>query len=355
MSRLNRQSKAIGLDISDLTIRAIQLSGHEGNAEIVGLAERDIDSGLIHDGEIRSASEFATQIKELIGHPQIGKFSSTDIVASLPESKSFLKVIDVPIVTDNERAAAISAAAAQHVPYSSNELVMDWQRLPHHPSSGESQTYLVGAIPREIVASYQTAIEEAGFRPVTLEIESAAIVRSLFSERQSPTAATIVLDIGLDRTTMIVYDYGTIELTSSERTIGGRGMTELIAKNLRLTWDEAEDAKRYCGLDPDRGKGVVRDALLPSIETIVTSIQRTTDYYRSQFVHSRPIESIIIVGGGANLRHLTSVLAERLQVATSLGNPRIKLNQKKSLIKAERLLSYPTVIGLGLRGLSPTI
>lgn len=343
---------ALGLDISDLTIRAIELGGNANAAMVTAFSERALESGIIEDGEIRSPSELAVQIRELIAHPARGKFTTQHVVASLPESKSYLKVVDLPLVSGENVLTDVQAAISQHVPFPFSDLVVDWEHIPQQQTSGEMQKNLIGAVPRDIVHGYMTAVEEAGYHPVALEIESLAIVRAVHNERSRMQSAMILLDIGLDRTTVILYDYGSVQMTSNERTISGRQMTELVSKELRLTWDEAEDAKRYCGLDPERGKGAVRTALQPSIDTIVQTIQRTISFYLDHVVHARPVEIVRICGGGANLRYLTNILTEQLKITTEVADPLLHLDHKHHPFSTASLMSYPTVIGLGLRGLA---
>ena len=66
----------------------------------------------------------------------------------------------------------------RHIPYSMDEIYFDWQLLNVFDKKGENDI-LAGAAPIQTVDTYLSALKSAGLIPVVLEIEAAAIMRSL--------------------------------------------------------------------------------------------------------------------------------------------------------------------------------
>ena len=62
------------------------------------------------------------------------------------------------------------------------------------------------------------------------------------------------------------------------------------------------------------------ESLLPSMAAIRDEIQLRIEYWNDKNGEDRKIDQVIICGGSANLRGVTTYLSETLGVDTSLGN-----------------------------------
>jgi len=102
--------------------------------------------------------------------------------------------------------------------------------------------------------------------------------------------------------------------------------------------------------------------MIPPLTDLVEQIKTHLDYWRSHEKRDRlrhngkELEKILLCGGGANLKGLVEFLASQLKMTVQLGNPWVNIF-KKPLKKVPGLslkesLSYPTTLGLALRGIN---
>ena len=95
----------------------------------------------------------------------------------------------------------------------------------------------------------------AGIVPVVLEPESAALCRSALDVQPAP-GSHLIIDLGATRTGIIIAETDLVAYSSTVN-LSGIGLTQVLQTKLGLNAEEAEQAKRICGLVPKRGKGAV--------------------------------------------------------------------------------------------------
>ncbi|MFA6215699.1 MAG: type IV pilus assembly protein PilM [Patescibacteria group bacterium] len=334
-----------GLDISDRALRLVQLKKSGNKIILASYNALEIPADVIAGGEIKQEEKLAELIKKLVKTANGKKIKTKNTVTVLPETKTFIKVIDVPSVgNDEELAEIIKEEIKNHIPLSSDEIYLDWQILAKQ--SGSTKV-LIGAAPKYIVDSYFSVIEKSGLVPYALEIESAAIVRSLFAKDDK--TAKIIVDFGAVRTGLIIYSQKAIPFTIT-LPISGNKITDTIATTLKLDPLKAEKAKIVCGLDPKKCEGALLKILLKPIQSIADQIKKAIIFYKSNFSINNEISEVILCGGGANFSNIDKILAEKLNLTVKIGNPLTNIAKTKKIkIPPDKILSYTTAIGLALR------
>jgi len=122
-----------------------------------------------------------------------------------------------------------------------------------------------------------------------------------------------LIDIGAQKTNINIMQ-GRLSCFTREVYIGGEDMTEDVAKQLGLTPQEAEVAKR----DEDRQSEVL-EAVGPTLDDLVNEIFLSFDYFENQF--DTGIEAVYISGGGSRLAGLKDVLNDTLGRRVSQWDP----------------------------------
>lgn len=366
-----KSSLPIGIDISDLTLKAAQIHMDGDSLFLQGLARLSQGEGVVKDGEIQDMEAFSRNIKELTSKPLYGTFSGKNAVICLPEPKTFIKLISVE-KSINSLQSVIGPEIERHIPYAIGEVYYDWQTI------SEDQEYrhiLIGVSPRQIVDQYINAFSRSGLRLSALEIEPQAVARCLLAEELEKPEPTKnfsygIVDIGAKRTNMFIYSNYSI-INSFSLPISGEESTELIAKELEITKSQAEKAKLICGLDESKAQGIIKDILSEMINNLNRKITEIIRYYSTHYAQNPALEKIIICGGGAYIKGIEGIIAEKQGIKTEIGDVLCNLNDKKDKLKtvftethnlelngSEKNLSveqdlslrYTTAIGLALRG-----
>ncbi|MFA6254733.1 MAG: type IV pilus assembly protein PilM [Patescibacteria group bacterium] len=337
-----------GLDISQNCVRLIQLKRKNKDFSIKSFNEVRLADGTIVNGEIKNQDKMTEAVKKLVKTVQGDKIKTKNLVAVLPEPKTFIKVIEIVIKNEKDNITKlVQEEIKNHIPLEAEDIYFDWQIL----SQNNNQTkIIVAAIPKVISDSYFDTLTKAGFIPIALEVEAIAIARALIKEKEEdPKKAKIIIDFGATRTSLIIYDHKAVQFTVS-LPISGDKITETISNTLSLDAQKAEEAKIVCGLDQKKCEGAIFKILVASINNLADQIKKSIIFYKTNFVDSNDIAGIIICGGGANLSQIDKILTEALQIPTAIANPLINLGKQKGLnMPADKLLSYATAIGLALR------
>ena len=370
----NKSSLPIGIDISDLSIKLVQLNKSRDKIDLLALGKTKIPAGMIENGVISNFEGVADLIKKMVNKPVYGSISGNDVVACLPETKTYLKLIKIEH-SPNKLTEIIGAEIEKNIPISISDIYYDWQII----TSDNSHSYvLVGAAPRNLVNSYIKLLNISKLQISALEIEAAAISRTLLAE-ESPKFHSdhsrnyAIIDIGAKRTSMIIYAQNTIVMTIS-MPISGEAITKKIAETLEIKNDQAEKAKIICGLDKTKAQGIIRDILSEMIGSLTKKISAALEYYNSQYSKLGPVSNILICGGGSNVNDLANIIHDKIGIETSTGNilTNINFDEEKlkkiftekhninlKIFKAKRSktvsieqntsLTYTTAVGLGLR------
>lgn len=330
----NNSTYPVGLDISDLSIKLIQLYKTRDKIKIQALGKLNLPAGIIVNGVVKNKPELIKAIKKIISSPDYGHVSSEEVVVCLPESKTFIKRIEIP-KSPNNLAEIIGAEIEKQVPMSINEIYYDYQITDDLP---DKYNILIGAAPKEIVDQYTQLLDEAKLSVAAMEIEPTAICRCLLKEETpKPKDSTSkeknqlklnygIIDIGASHTCMTFYAGNTIVFSMSV-PISGEVITAEIASQLEITPEQAEKAKIICGLDETKANGVIKKVLDETIKKLTEKIREAIDFYENYYQDSGKLNKIILCGGGANVANLKKVIAEAFSVEVTVADALVNLNE----------------------------
>jgi len=348
------ESQSFGLDISDLSLKIIKLEKTGEGLRLSSFGETRIPPGIIEGGEVKKAENLAEIIKKSLKQVEGKRIKTKYVVSSLPEEKSFLDILQIPIMKEEEIENAVRFEAENHIPLKLDEVYFDFEKIQPVSKQKKYQEILIAATPKDIVDPYFKALEQAGLRPLALEIESLAIVRALI-KKDALTGPLLIIDFGETRTSFIIFSGKSLRFTSTI-PISSQYLTESISKSLKVSPKKAEKLKRDEGLE---GEKEIFEAMIPALTDLAEQIKIYLKYYRSHapknqvLTNGKKLERILLCGGGANLKGLIGFLSSTLKVRVELGNP--WANILKETVKEvpelsfEKSLAYTSALGLALR------
>lgn len=345
---------AFGLDISDLSIKFTHLKrqGREFSLEYFG--ETAIPEGVVIGGEVKKEDDLAAILKDGLRTADGRKVSEHFCVASLPEEKSFVRVIKLPSIKSEDIAHAVRWEVEGIIPLRLDEIYFDYAVIPSTETPPKHFIVLITAFPRNIVESYYSVLRRGGLAPLALELESQAVSRSIIP-RAAKQKAFIIVDIGATRTSFIIFSESSVVFTKTI-AVGGHDLELAIANAMKISADEARKIKIDVGLNKNYGSGGVFETLLPHVEAITSELKQQLVFYTDQVVRnsgvSADIEEILLCGGDANLIGLEKYVATAIKKMTVVGNPFANFNLPPGTIPPipkSQSLKYGTAIGLALR------
>lgn len=392
------QNTYIGLDISDLSVKAVQFKAERNKSEIISYGSVDLPPGLIQGGKIENPQGLSSALKDLFANIKGAKIKTRYAGCSLPEEKSFVRLISLPLMSEKELQEAIKWAAETEIPLKLDELYLGWELIERHDSVPQGEDphidVLLAASPKAIVDEYVRFLKDFHLIPVLTEIESSLVVKSIIHAQHAQKIiakrkhvyslislgqgnkgkkvkeneiiqvvpkdsrdSMLIVDIGAHRTNFIIFNGKTVCFTSTTPT-AGNSLNEVLARKFQIDIKEAEKLKNNIGLDKEEKQGEIFQALITPLNSLIEEITKVINYYQEHHMHVEStlnVSRIILCGGGALLKGLPSYLQTALNINVELGNPWVNFNKetlfKKSqvpLIPHEISLSYTTAIGIAL-------
>lgn len=377
-------SYPIGLDISDLSVKLVQLAKHGDKIKIRAAGKISLPPGWLVNGEVKEKEALAKAIKKLVSRPDFGLADSREAITCLPEGKTFLKIIEAE-KNAYSLEETIRAEIEKHIPLPAEDIYYDWQIIG---DTGRSQLVLVGAAPRKIVDEQVSLLSEAGLSVVAMETEPISICRALLAEegqegQNAPSKNYAIIDIGATDASLTVYSKNTI-LFSLSMPVSGQDITEKIAEALEINPEQAEKMKIAYGLNEESHYPQIKKILAETTGELAKKTREAITFFNHHFSNWGPIEKVVICGGGANIKGLDKIIADEIEIETVLGDALTNLgkregrlsrpfqrsyglaasllrpeNDEKKKKRGEKILkitqdeslSYATAIGLALRGI----
>lgn len=337
----------IGIDISSRTVKMVRLS--DGAArKLLGACSYEVPDGVIKRGIIQEPKILSQVLKETLKRCGVEDAVRDSVVASIPETQSFLRVIEVPDMNDEEMDEAVQWEVAQHIPFGLENVYIDWQRVGEggHAVKGR-QEVLVGAAQKKVVDPLLKLLQEMEFDVAALELESQAIIRALISPELRSKQGLLVVDLGGTVTNVVIHDHGAIRFTASLQ----KGARDL-AMVLSAEESKMLSAPRHDDL-PHEISEVVKKKLKPVQEELVMEIRGVAEFY-SGIDEQHEITGIILTGGGSNFPGMDEVFVRYFNnVHTLRGDPWVNVlpagEKRETPLTLRESVHFSTALGLALR------
>jgi type IV pilus assembly protein PilM len=252
---------------------------------------------------------------------------------------------------EEELEMQVEAEAHQYIPFSLDEVSLDFCVVgPSAQQVGDVEV-LIAASRKDRVQDRQGLAEAAGLKPVILDIESNAsrlamsrVIDNL--PNQGRDALVALFEIGADSTSLKVLRDDDI-LYDRDQAFGGAQLTQLIARQYGLSFEEAENRKTAGDLPEDYESTL----LVPFVDSLSQEIGRALQYFFTSTPHHK-VHYVMLSGGSATLPGLKERVTEFTGFASQVVNPfegmKIGSAVRESKLRREAP-SYLTACGLAMR------
>lgn len=345
-----RYTSLIGLDVSTSGVKLVEL-GRSASGEYVleRFASEPFEKGWISEGQIEKFDEVAEAVRRVV----LKSGTKTKSVAmAMPQSAVITKRITLPGgLREEELELQVEAEANQYIPFSLDEVSLDFCVIGPSADAIGDVDVLIAASRKDRVQDRQGLAEAAGLKPVILDIESYAarlaisrVVAALPSGGRSALVA--LFEIGADTTSLKVLRDDD-QLYDRDQTFGGAQLTQLIARQYGLSFEEAEHKK----LANDLPEDYEQTLLSPFIDTLAQEIGRALQYFFTSTPFHK-VHYVMLSGGTAALPGLKERVTELTGFAAMIVNPFDGMNigsaVRESKLRREAP-SYLTACGLAMR------
>jgi type IV pilus assembly protein PilM len=321
------QISVVGLELDPGHLAAAEVSVN-GSITLTRGAVAELKPGVMRDGEVADPIALAEALKALFAEHELPK----RVRLGIAHQRIVVRSLDLQTVIEDpkELAAAVRAAAPDHIPMPMDEAVMDFQPLGvvQTPSGLKSRVVVV-AVRREMVERAAAAVQGAGLTLEGIDLSAFGMVRALATPQDG--AVLYVNAAGL-LNVAVANDDGC--LFTRAATGGVDTIAKTLAERRGLTLEHARQWMTHVGLetpidavegDPDLVTSA-RAVLEEGVQQLADSVRNSLNFYRAQD-NSENVERGIVTGAAVAVPGFVARLSDHLRmpledrVVESIGNP----------------------------------
>jgi type IV pilus assembly protein PilM len=146
-------------------------------------------------------------------------------------------------MSDEELDEQIHWEAEQYIPFDINDVNLYHEVITHDANTHNMDVLLV-ACKRDKIAQFTQVISQAGKQPVIVDVDAFALQNAYeVNYNPSPSQTVALLDIGASVMTINIVR-GATSIFTRDISAGGNQYTDLLQKEMNLTFEQAESLKR---------------------------------------------------------------------------------------------------------------
>lgn len=246
----SRNQTVLALDIGSRFIKIAELRMARGVISVLGVAACPTPEGVVDNTQILDPVTLGRTVKELV---RVSKMNCRNCIVSISSPSSVVvRPVELPRMTRRELEESMKFEVERHIPFSADEIIMDYAPLEDLDAIPEEQAnmkVLLAVAQEELIDAYVKVLRVAGLSPAAMDVEILSAMRAIVDIHAmdgSYERTYALVNIGASSTEISVVEHGNVVFTRSVR-IAGDQLTEAIAEQLGRSFDEAEELKKSQG------------------------------------------------------------------------------------------------------------
>ena len=223
-------------------------------------------------------------------------------------------------LSEEDLETQIEIEADSLIPYPSNEVSLDFEKLDVNETDPSKVNVLLSAARTDSIDTRLSVIEEGGFDCKVIDVESYALSRAsslclgqLPEEDRDKTIG--LLDFGATMTLFTVVDNNETIYTR-DQMFGGEQYTQSIMSYYNASYEEAEKCKVTNDMPPNYSFEV----LAPFQTTLLQQVRRSIQMFVTT-TGKEQIDALIVSGGTSLIEGIESLLIEEMGIHTVIADP----------------------------------
>lgn len=340
----------IGIDVGARSVKLVQFTADRST--LIDMSRVDLP---IADLKSLSAEAYSDRISQAIGRAREGRnFRGKDVVLGLSDRELFLQNIRVPRAEGAELERIVKQEAAGRIPYNVAETeIRFFEMADVRQGDTTLREVVVLACHRPLLERVLSVCPRSGLRPVAVDVEPAALVRSYVSQFRRDDdrqQRALFLHVGHNNTAVVITK-GDEPLFVKYLELGGKHFDEAVAKHLAMDVSDAAVLRRNNGdrradmQDPEIALSIA-EGMRPVVERLSNELSMCVRYHSVTF-RGQPLVRLVL-GGGEASSTLLEALSKRISLKCELSDPLRHFNAPAHL---GRKGQWDVAVGLALREL----
>lgn len=333
-----------GLDIGTTAVRAVQLAqtgSDRWSLRHYGYAPIDIKTATGDSAEARH--RLGEVILTVLGQSGI---KTKDVAIGLPSNKTFITVIDVPMLSEAELRGTIKYQIDQYIPMAIDEAKVDWTVLGQSLHDPSQQEILIASTAEAYSEERLEFVESLGLNVIAAEPDPIAMIRSVLPA--GVRDAQMIIDVG-ESSTNVAITFGDAPRLVRTIPTGIATLIKAAVQNLNIQEDQARQFILKFGLAPDRLEGQVLSAIDGTLDGFAAELTKSIKFFQTRYPDTA-VSTLFLAGYAAVIPQFGEYIGSKTGVVARPADPWQKVNvptgdQKLAAVANE----FATAVGLAQR------
>jgi type IV pilus assembly protein PilM len=311
--------KLLGLDVGASAVKLVELKKTKKGLCLTRARIVEIDTSAYNytkeverEEMLREATRNA--IETVLKEEKIKKAS---ICTGISGHSLFIRFMKLPRVAERKADQIVRYEAQQQVPFPIDEVVWGYH-IFREMDTPEVDVSLI-AVKKDIVEGFINNIKDGN---LTIEVVDATPISmyNFLTFHNKYEKGTMVLDVGAATTNVIIIDGS--KMWTRSIPLAGNDVTESIAHEFELKFNEAEEVKKKEGIlligeksgieVTERAQKLSR-TISSVLADLLTEISRSIGFYKSQSPDV-VLERIILTGGTSKLKNIDAFFENNIDM-----------------------------------------
>ncbi len=333
-----KASQLVGVDIGTASIKICVVNRtKEGTYTCSKMISKSYDEDLLHDGNIVDRILVAQELRSLFDTNGI----TINTAASALSSYSVItKRVNMPFLEKEALENSIQLEVENIIPFPLKDIYYSYYTMGMDEEKENMMNLLIVAAKKEIVDGYIKTFELAKLDLEILDVDIFAVTNLIEQIYRPKDFSILAVDIGASVTNIAITKDVNIEFTR-EILIGGKYITNEIARLQRISYKEAEEEKYY-------GTGGSSEVLQEFVANISSEINKTVNFY----VATKPRETVgkvYLTGGSALVPGLKEQIEKEVAIPVEFLDPFLLFQNQSDSDQAGSQFSMPVALYLSSR------
>lgn len=339
--------KVIGLDIGSYSIKAVEIVNTFKSYEITNFYENVIPQIEELDPDVVIPACMEQLFRE-------NNLKADRILTAMPGQYISSRVMSFSFSDPRKIATAVVSEVEEVVPFNMDDMIIDHQLLG---TSANKTLALVVMTRKNFLRSFLEHLQRINIDPKLIDVDSLAFYNLSSFMEPDPNKCVGLVDVGHEKTSVCIVQGGLLRMFRSIN-LGGRYLTEFLARDLEIDFAEAQRIKHRvariaCEVDPcadlEGTDKMVAERMTLAANAIVKELGRTL--YAFKTWEKSPVTQIFVSGGTTRILNFDRYLEEQLETQVTLN----RLDQTVLKINpalTEHMAVMPQSVAIGLRAVT---
>lgn len=310
-----KKGNLVGLDIGSHSVKVVQLNARDTGVVLLNFGMATLPGQAYTEGKAARPEVVAGVVLALMRNLAVKEKA---VAASISGHEVISKKVELPMMTEAELENRMQYELGQFIPYSINEVDVDYQILDVAKDRPNFMEVLLVAAQKETVNDHVNLIRLCDLQAEVVDVDYFALSNAFEAMHGFEEKSIALIDIGASKAIMNIICRGFPVFTRGI-SIGGRQITERIEDHFGVPLEDAERIK-LGEISSKVRLEELEEIFVNVIRNWVSECRKAINLFHTNFSEHK-IEEVFLSGGSCRIPGLDKVFQENLGAEVSIFNP----------------------------------